>query len=726
MRNGEAATEALVVAAQAGDRSAVAELVTAHLPLVYNVIGRALNGHADVDDVVQECMLRVVRGLPDLRDPDRFRPWVVSIAYRQVQEYWRGRRGVELPLQDSADDVPDPAGDFVDRTVSELVLGGQRRQLAEATRWLDAEDRHLLALWWQEATGELSRGEVVTALGLTERHAAVRLHRMKAQLAAVRTVVAALRHRPRCPELDALARSWDDSLSPLWRKRFVRHVRDCQLCAGIGGGLVPPEQLLYGLAPLPLSVAAAAAVRAAVEAHLATPVALASGTGGGSGVQAALSKKVVVGAGAVVALAVGAIMFAVHVSPTGPGDDVVGAAPGGPGPVVAAPAPTPTPGSAGPSAGATPATPGPGGVVTGVTSADIYVAPDGSDGGDGSLERPFATLNRAVEVVRPGQTIAMRGGTYRLTRPVEIRTSGAAARRIVLSAYRDERPILDATGVPADKWAVTQQTGFWTVQDLEVHGSRSHAWVCSACSHTTFQRLSMHDNARSGLLLRDPGTVGNQVLDSDFFRNHEPGGTGSVGIGLGVKFGAGEGNVLRGNRAFHNADDGFDFGAFDSPLTVERNWSYGNGQNRWGVSGWRSNGYGFSLGGGELTSSSGHRVHGNAAWGNRGHGFGVEANRGNLSLIGNTAFDNDGTGFDLTDATGTARRNLAVDNERAVRVGSGVTPDGNSWDGGQWTRSEFRSTDASAAEGARPPDGKLPPTSYLSSRSGIGADMSAS
>src|SRR4051812_43575151 len=77
---------ALVVAAQEGNSAAMDELVAAHLPLVYNLVGRALRGHADVDDVVQETMLRLVNGLPRLRDPERFRSWLVTIAIRQIQE----------------------------------------------------------------------------------------------------------------------------------------------------------------------------------------------------------------------------------------------------------------------------------------------------------------------------------------------------------------------------------------------------------------------------------------------------------------------------------------------------------------------------------------------------------------------------------------------------------------------------------------------------------------
>ncbi len=79
-----------IAAAQAGDRRALDELVAGWLPLVYNVVGRALNGHADVDDVVQETMLRAVDHLGSLRDPDSFRSWLVAIAMRQIRD--RARR----------------------------------------------------------------------------------------------------------------------------------------------------------------------------------------------------------------------------------------------------------------------------------------------------------------------------------------------------------------------------------------------------------------------------------------------------------------------------------------------------------------------------------------------------------------------------------------------------------------------------------------------------------
>ncbi|UUN30327.1 sigma-70 family RNA polymerase sigma factor [Streptomyces sp. FIT100] len=263
---------AAITAARAGDQQAQDRLVAEYLPLVYNIVGRALNGHADVDDVVQETMLRVLRGLGGLRSPENFRSWLVAIAMNQIRGHWRERRSGAIPAGGGLEgaygssydgtyegtyDVVDPGADFVDLTITRLGLSGQRRETAEATRWLDEDDRALLSLWWLEAAGELSRAEVATALELTPQHTAVRVQRMKAQLETARVVVRALAAEPRCVLLEPIAAAWDGIPSALWRKRLARHARDCTVCAGHWSGLVPAEGLLVGLALVPVAASLA-------------------------------------------------------------------------------------------------------------------------------------------------------------------------------------------------------------------------------------------------------------------------------------------------------------------------------------------------------------------------------------------------------------------------------------------------------------------------------------
>ncbi|MFD9256631.1 RNA polymerase sigma factor, partial [Streptomyces bottropensis] len=241
-----------IAAAQAGDRRALDELVAGWLPLVYNIVGRALNGHADVDDVVQETMLRAVDNLDTLRDPDSFRSWLVAIAMRQIRDRARRRTADRL---DAADADARGAADFAELTVLRLQLEGQRKEVAEAVRWLDDEDRQLLSLWWLEVAGELTRRELAAAVGISRQHAAVRVQRMKARLETARGIVRALDSS--CSDLGRVTARWSGRPDSVWRKRIARHIRDCARCDGDavpGEVVVPAERLLVGLALVPVPV----------------------------------------------------------------------------------------------------------------------------------------------------------------------------------------------------------------------------------------------------------------------------------------------------------------------------------------------------------------------------------------------------------------------------------------------------------------------------------------
>ncbi|MEV6208689.1 sigma-70 family RNA polymerase sigma factor [Kitasatospora sp. NPDC051914] len=238
---------AVVEAARAGDDTARDRLVADCLPLVYNIVGRAMNGHSDTDDVVQETMIRMVGGLGGLRDTSSFRSWLVAVAMNEVRRCRTARQSGPVPDLDGMVHVADPAGDFVDLTVLRLGLSGQRREVTEATRWLDDRDRDLLSLWWQEAAGRITRTELANALELSPQHTAVRVQRMKEQLEVGRTVVRALAAEPRCPGIEELTAAWDGRPSALWRKRIARHLRSCRICERVGRDLVPAEGLLAGL-----------------------------------------------------------------------------------------------------------------------------------------------------------------------------------------------------------------------------------------------------------------------------------------------------------------------------------------------------------------------------------------------------------------------------------------------------------------------------------------------
>ena len=93
--------------------------------------------------------------------------------------------------------------------------------------------------------------------------------------------------------------------------------------------------------------------------------------------------------------------------------------------------------------------------------ADFYVSPQGSDSGPGTLEKPFASLARARDVVREQKqrrpnkdyVVQLRGGVHRFTETLvfALQDSAADGRTITYEAYPGETPVLSA-GAPITGW----------------------------------------------------------------------------------------------------------------------------------------------------------------------------------------------------------------------------------------------------------------------------------
>lgn len=87
-----------------------------------------------------------------------------------------------------------------------------------------------------------------------------------------------------------------------------------------------------------------------------------------------------------------------------------------------------------------------------LATVSFFVAPDGKDANPGTLEQPFATLERARDAVlaaRPANppdtsyVVEIRGGKYFLLRPFSLvkQDSGTKEQPVVYRAYRKEKPV---------------------------------------------------------------------------------------------------------------------------------------------------------------------------------------------------------------------------------------------------------------------------------------------
>ena len=159
-----------VAQAAAGDEVAFARIVQAHHDDMTQVCF-VICGDIDIaDEAVQVAWSIAWRKLSGLRDPDRLRPWLVSIAANEARLFIRRRRRrtiVELAVADAAPSGVDPAGRVADI------------DLTNALARLDPDDRALLALRY---VAGFDSTELARATGRSPSGTRARLARLLARL----------------------------------------------------------------------------------------------------------------------------------------------------------------------------------------------------------------------------------------------------------------------------------------------------------------------------------------------------------------------------------------------------------------------------------------------------------------------------------------------------------------------------------------------------------------
>jgi hypothetical protein len=133
----------------------------------------------------------------------------------------------------------------------------------------------------------------------------------------------------------------------------------------------------------------------------------------------------------------------------------------------------------------------------------FYAAPDGSAAGDGSRARPWdltTALTGGNGKVQPGDTVWLRGGTYR--GPFHSSLTGTAAAPIVVRQSAGERAIVDGAGSLNDTFVVRGAYSiFWGFEIVNTDPTRCCStssnfradMVTNYAPHTKFINLIVHD-----------------------------------------------------------------------------------------------------------------------------------------------------------------------------------------------------------------------------------------
>ncbi len=161
---------ALVLAAQAGDRTAFAGLVHRHQRRAYAVARSIVLSHDDAEDAVQEGFLHAFRALERFRPEQAFGAWLHRIVANAALDIARRRK-----VRD-ADELPETlASPHRDPAVADEL----KTRLAQALATLGERQRSVIVLHDVEG---YKHAEIGTLLGIPEGTARSDLHHARAHL----------------------------------------------------------------------------------------------------------------------------------------------------------------------------------------------------------------------------------------------------------------------------------------------------------------------------------------------------------------------------------------------------------------------------------------------------------------------------------------------------------------------------------------------------------------
>lgn len=160
------ADDVLVSAARAGDRSALGLLYDRYARMVHGILLCRVPKR-EVDDLVQEVFLLVLRQLHSLRDISRFGAWLSTITRNRANDYYRKARPV--------DRATDPATEEqAERRTNNHTAEQEAAMTLAVLRTLPDTYRESLTLRLVEG---MTGPEIARRMGLTHGSVRVNLHR---------------------------------------------------------------------------------------------------------------------------------------------------------------------------------------------------------------------------------------------------------------------------------------------------------------------------------------------------------------------------------------------------------------------------------------------------------------------------------------------------------------------------------------------------------------------
>ena len=375
-------------------------------------------------------------------------------------------------------------------------------------------------------------------------------------------------------------------------------------------------------------------------------------------------------------------------------------------------------------------------ISSALSASTYYVAPNGNDNsGDGSIENPWFTLNKAWAVVSAGDIIYMRGGTYNYGKQELTGKTGQAGNMIRIWAFPDEIPIINKADTYANTYwpraIITLSANFVHIKGLEIcynsqeNNEAYYGMIILNGNDNICELLNIHHIGGTGLGI-EYNSSRNLILNCDIHRNADPLSSSKNGNadGIGLTHIPKDAiNTIKGCRIWWNSDDGLDTYGSDSRLFVDSCWAWNNGYipDTYTPAG---DGVGFKFGAtkSDLGNTQVATVLNCISYRNKSAGFHQNGALAVVVLLNNTAYQNGAEGFwfGSYNRPHVLKNNISYKNVSLCCLTSSSILQNNTFLINNATNSNFSVTemdfeglDGGQLVNARDPSGNLPDINFL-------------
>ncbi len=217
------------------------------------------------------------------------------------------------------------------------------------------------------------------------------------------------------------------------------------------------------------------------------------------------------------------------------------------------------------------------------TTCTRVAAPNGSDSAAGTIDAPYASAQRLVQSLQPGDTGCLRAGTY--SEDVTISSGGSGdGSRVTLTSYPGERATL------AGRLYITDDANYVTIQNLNLNGHDAPTCPSGAtCTHLPSPTVNGDHVTFSGndvtnhhdAICFDLGNAGYGRAKHDLIENnriHDCGRIPASNHDHGIYLTAADDTTIVGNVIYDNADRGIQLYPDAQRTTISGNIIDGNGE----------------------------------------------------------------------------------------------------------------------------------------------------